>query len=676
MEGSIVVSGSVVSFNSTRDDFASGGGIAVENHHTTSSPDNSVVIENSIISNNSTIGTLAHGGGLFVNEDGIREVLLVRVSGSTISENTASRGVAGVYLNGVIATIADSTISSNRWVPRSGTLPESYVRGGIFLDAGDLALVRSTVTKNSGRSSGNGIHSSSSGEVHLDHSIVAGNINLGALAIPVDIAAGGVITARSSLIGAAVGITDGGGNFIGTPQSPINPLLGPLVYNGGPVFLDGSAMLTHALLPGSPAIDAEVLVIADPIALYRFEETTGPIAADSVNDNDGTYHGDLTLGQASALPLLGNAAQFDGVDDFVVIPRTVSDDLSFSLWVKMSQSAAGTLVGGDVSGNSKDFELSVGSGRLVFRVGGQDSVSDSLVRINDDIWHHVAVTRDAATNTRKLYIDGFQSGTDWTNGMTGPMTAASELHIGELLSGLNRFEGLIDELAIYDRVLTGAEVHQLATPTFPSFDQRGAPWSRVVDGRIDIGAVESQPNPLPGDYNFNGVVDAADYVVWRKTVGSTNDPRADGSGNGIVDQADYDFWRANFGNTMGAGSGAVAEDPHPLDYSRPLPDGEVSRVARLELPAMGVAVASTRRENHALRLGLRDVPPAARQDALLTAWLKSHPNAGQRDEHDSSSPAADHNAANDSDELAVAALDQAFAALDNVLLSLRERVNH
>lgn len=59
-----------------------------------------------------------------------------------------------------------------------------------------------------------------------------------------------------------------------------------------------------------------------------------------------------------------------------------------------------------------------------------------------------------------------------------------------------------------------------------------------------------------GDYNGNGAVDAADYVVWRDTLGSTNNLVADGSGNGIVDSADYDFWRQRFGTSTGAGASA------------------------------------------------------------------------------------------------------------------------
>ena len=63
---------------------------------------------------------------------------------------------------------------------------------------------------------------------------------------------------------------------------------------------------------------------------------------------------------------------------------------------------------------------------------------------------------------------------------------------------------------------------------------------------------------LPGDYNKNGVVDTADYVVWRSTLGQAVAflSGADGNGNGAVDNGDYSFWRARFGQ-LAAGSGAA-----------------------------------------------------------------------------------------------------------------------
>jgi hypothetical protein len=60
-----------------------------------------------------------------------------------------------------------------------------------------------------------------------------------------------------------------------------------------------------------------------------------------------------------------------------------------------------------------------------------------------------------------------------------------------------------------------------------------------------------------GDYNRNGVVDAADYVVWRNTLGQSGPGlAADGDPNDQVDNGDYLVWKSHFGET--AGSGALA----------------------------------------------------------------------------------------------------------------------
>jgi hypothetical protein len=64
----------------------------------------------------------------------------------------------------------------------------------------------------------------------------------------------------------------------------------------------------------------------------------------------------------------------------------------------------------------------------------------------------------------------------------------------------------------------------------------------------------NEPGDLTGDYNGDGAVDAADYVVWRK--------------NNINGQQGYDDWRANFGRTSGPGSGSLAANvPEPSGMS-------------------------------------------------------------------------------------------------------------
>lgn len=57
---------------------------------------------------------------------------------------------------------------------------------------------------------------------------------------------------------------------------------------------------------------------------------------------------------------------------------------------------------------------------------------------------------------------------------------------------------------------------------------------------------------LGGDYNLNGLLDAADYTVWRDSLGQSVSPYsgADGSGNGVIDQADYQVWKNGFNTAM------------------------------------------------------------------------------------------------------------------------------
>ncbi|MCA9184126.1 MAG: LamG-like jellyroll fold domain-containing protein [Pirellulaceae bacterium] len=66
---------------------------------------------------------------------------------------------------------------------------------------------------------------------------------------------------------------------------------------------------------------------------------------------------------------------------------------------------------------------------------------------------------------------------------------------------------------------------------------------------------------LPGDYNGNGSVDAADYTVWKDNFGSTSDLAADGNGNGVIDAADYTVWKDNFGSTAAVAQATVTPEP-------------------------------------------------------------------------------------------------------------------
>jgi len=67
---------------------------------------------------------------------------------------------------------------------------------------------------------------------------------------------------------------------------------------------------------------------------------------------------------------------------------------------------------------------------------------------------------------------------------------------------------------------------------------------------------------LAGDYSGNGVVDAADYTVWRDSLGQAgSDLPADGTGDGFVYRVDYDYWKTRFGDSAGGSGGAAVPEP-------------------------------------------------------------------------------------------------------------------
>jgi hypothetical protein len=84
-------------------------------------------------------------------------------------------------------------------------------------------------------------------------------------------------------------------------------------------------------------------------------------------------------------------------------------------------------------------------------------------------------------------------------------------------------------------------------------------------GSIEGGVLfQSAPSNVPGDYSGNGVVDAADYTIWRDRLGQpftllNVNPAA--VTPGMVDQEDYNFWKMRFGATSGSGTGGVSGGP-------------------------------------------------------------------------------------------------------------------
>jgi hypothetical protein len=78
----------------------------------------------------------------------------------------------------------------------------------------------------------------------------------------------------------------------------------------------------------------------------------------------------------------------------------------------------------------------------------------------------------------------------------------------------------------------------------------------------DLGWEVELPPLVAGDYNDNGTVDAADYVLWRQNLGTINDLRNDTTGVRAIGTAQYNLWWANFGKPINS-PGHTAHLPEP-----------------------------------------------------------------------------------------------------------------
>ena len=213
--------------------------------------------------------------------------------------------------------------------------------------------------------------------------------------------------------------------------------------------------------------DKPVTLDTDPnlAGWWTFDETSGTLAADSSKrGRNGTLVGGLSFDKNSATGRAGNAIRFDGKDARIEIrgykgvtgtqPRTVS------AWIK-TEATRGEIV----SWGTQDFGQMFVFGHIRGRIGITPSGGYFYMNpeTDDDEWHHVAVVvRDAELpnlhDDVTLYLDGVEAEIHdiglldlWPIQTGGDL----DVRIGR------RFNGLLDDLRIYDRALAGNEIKAL-----------------------------------------------------------------------------------------------------------------------------------------------------------------------------------------------------------------------
>ena len=237
-----------------------------------------------------------------------------------------------------------------------------------------------------------------------------------------------------------------------------------------------------------PAISSFAACPDDIILYLKLDESNPP---DAANDNYADFIGDNDgLGAANPTATTGivnGAQQFDGSADGIDVKVDksfnwlVDDSFSIEFWVKtngdVDVTGANQVVIGRDDPTAGDLRWWVGIGggddvtvnqnAIAFVLGDNNFtyiILAGTTDVTDNKWHHVVAVRDRRAGTgnqgeNRLYVDGELDASGDARYDAGFNAPSGDLNIGYLnLLSRFRFAGAIDEVALYDRALTLAEV--------------------------------------------------------------------------------------------------------------------------------------------------------------------------------------------------------------------------
>lgn len=216
-------------------------------------------------------------------------------------------------------------------------------------------------------------------------------------------------------------------------------------------------------------------------AWWPLDEASGYVAYDTVGGLDGVLNDTETDDRIASGDgfILGLDGQFesDGRGEYVYLPCVARDDFSLAFWLRTTDiaPAAGQwyagkgLVDAIATGLRSDFGTALLGDKAAFGVNGTatgDVTIQSTTAVNDGYWHHITATRDSTSGAMTLYVDGLAEAA--ATGAFGSLTGPSRMLVGSinLLNG-RYLRGYFDDIRVYDRVLTPAEIAQLAQNQHP-----------------------------------------------------------------------------------------------------------------------------------------------------------------------------------------------------------------
>jgi hypothetical protein len=439
-----------------------------------------------------------------------------------------------------VTTIQGTTISGNQAGRGSDALTTAFTRdagaggnGGGVAVAGSLSITNSVITSNfagAGGLSANGSSGAggSGGGVHFTS--VAGALTIDSTTISSNTAGHGVSGGGSGRVS-----SDGG--------------------DGGGVWSNGPAAIANSTISGNSAGNGGAARVASPIVNHAGDGGDGGglwlvgagikgFVNTTVSGNGSGRGGTSAAGAASGDGGNGAGIWIGGTGAVTIGHSTIVNNIA---------GEAGVDVAGGLGGGLH------GTGGGAYHAGTASSVqvNNSIVAQNVRGLSAPGESNDLAgpgSFAVRYSLIGVNSGaTIANNGGNKIGAAGSPMNpgIGELAdNGGVTFTHALDLTS--PAANAGDPALVAGAGGTPANDQRGAPFNRVVGGRVDMGSIELEDAPTPADTDFDndGDTDGNDFLMWQRGNGDAN-------GDGDSDGDDLSQWRQNFGSTLVASSATV-----------------------------------------------------------------------------------------------------------------------
>ncbi len=596
--GTLTIKTSVLTGNSSPND---GGAIVVT--------DGNLIVEGvangygyTLITGNSTTTSGGNGGGISFS-DSTAEGKTLSLNKVILSGNRAPAGTAdggGIYILGNNSAasaamsevdITDSVLSGN---VTTGSNSEG---GGIFAKNAAVTLTGSTVSLNRSlgtNSKGGGIYLSG-GSLTVENSatnnsLITQNSTAGNYA-----SGGGIANIGGDVVLNQVTISRNTTAGLGTRGAGIYSTGGNLTLNGTTVSLNSSEV---AGFLGAGIYSQSTLAGTQKTSIINstISGNTAALRGGGVFNAGGLLEIKYSTITNNSVPFFGNGG---GVASFGNSATTRTEVRSSII--------AGNFASADVVNPNSDVESVAG-------------VANSFVSLGYNV----------IGLGLPLALDAFDQTGDQTN-IDDPGLAPLTLDLSE---GPTATHALVDG----SPAINAGDPNAVAgAGNVPTYDQRGAGFSRVSKGRIDVGSYESDLSPVlassAADFDSDGDVDGSDFLTWQLGFGQPAGPSGgDANNDGTVNGADLTIWETDFGTgSVAALSAASSSQDILVAPLEPLPGAPVliaSPVIGAEEVEEFEAAADTR-----LLAGLTLTTDTAAIDSTAPALVAEEANVEEGRDH-------------------------------------------